>query len=304
MIGAREKIGARVDALALTHQGDDFVAAVRKLADELDGEEKAALQQVLLERAADEEDFQKAVRQRFAEKGWTRRTLAKVERMWKDDRADTIAAALESGADEDVERETETLRREPGRAALVLDELSRHENARVRAWVPTVAADILGDGGARLILSLTRDRDPGVKEAAVEALFELGPDAAAPLAPDMRRRLQSSEPRERIAATWALAALGDQASLRVLADRAESGETQQERAASRAAVLVLREDEGAIVEGLRRHEHEDVPALAVAARMLGTEATIAALRTAADEAPDEECRSACRAELDLIREGA
>ena len=304
MIGAREEIGARVDALALEHEGDDFVAAVRKLADELDGEEKAALQQVLLERAADEEDFQKAVRQRFAEKGWTRRTLAKVERMWKDDRADTIAAALESGADDDVERETETLRREPGRAALVLDELSRHENARVRTWVPTVAANILGDGGARLILSLTRDRDPGVKDAAVEALFELGPEAAAPLAPDMRRRLQSSEPRERIAATWALAALGDQTSLRVLSDRAESGETQQERAASRAAVLILREDEGAIVEGLRRHEHEDVPALAIAARMLGTEATIAALRTAADEAPDEECRSACRVELDLIREGA
>ena len=304
MIAARDEIGARVDALALTYEGDDFVAAVRKLADELDGEEKAALQQVLLERAADEEDFQKAVRQRFAEKGWTRRTLARLERVWRDDRADTIAAALEAGSDEEVERETEALRREPGRAALVLDELSRHESARVRAWVPTVAADILGDGGARLILSLTRDREQTVKDAAVEALFELGPDAAAPLAPDMRRRLQSSEPRERIAATWALAALGDDASLRVLSDRAESGETQEERAVARAAALVLREDESSIVEGLRRHEHEDVPALAVAARMLGTEATVAALRAAAAEAPDEECRSACKAELDLVREDA
>ncbi len=304
MIAARDEIGARVDALALTHEGDDFVAAVRKLADELDGEEKAALQQILLERAADEEDFQKAVRQRFAEKGWTRRTLARLERVWRDDRADTIAAALESGSDEELERETETLRREPGRAALVLDELSRHESARVRAWVPAVAADILGDGGARLILSLTRDREQSVKDAAVAALFELGPDAAAPLAPDMRRRLQSSEPRERIAAMWALAALGDDASLRVLSDRTESGETQEERAVARAAVLVLREDESSIVEGLRRHEHEDVPALAVAARMLGTEATVAALRTAAAEAPDEECRTACKAELDLVREDA
>ena len=113
--------------------------------------------------------------------------------------------------------------------------------------------------GARMILSLTRDREQTVKDAAVEALFELGPDAAAPLAPDMRRRLQSSEPRERIAATWALAALGDDASLRVLSDRAESGQTHEERAVARAAVLVLREDESSIVEGLRRHEHEDVP---------------------------------------------
>ena len=80
MIAVRDEIGARVDALALAHEGDDFVTAVRDLADELDDEGKAALQQVLLERAADEEDFQKAVRQRFAEKGWTRRTLAKLER--------------------------------------------------------------------------------------------------------------------------------------------------------------------------------------------------------------------------------
>ncbi len=304
MIGAREEIGARVDALALTHEGDDFVAAVRRLADELDDADKAELQQVLLERAADEEDFQKAVRQRFAEKGWTRRTLAKIERRWRDDRADTIAAALESGKDEDVEREVESLRREPGRAALVLDELSRHESARVRVWVPTVAAEILGDGGARLILSLTRDRDRTVRDAAVEALFELGPESAAPLAPDLRRRLQSAEVGERMAAMWGLAALGDDASLRVVSGRAESAETQGERSVARAAALVLREDEGAIVEGLRRHEHEDVPALAVAARMLGTEASIAALRAAAAESPDDECRSACRAELEMLRDGS
>jgi HEAT repeat protein len=304
VIAAHEEIGARVDALALAHEGDDFVAAVRRLADELDEEDKAALRQVLLERAADEEDFQKAVRQRFAEKGWTRRTLARLERMWKDDRADAIAAALESGAGEDVERELASLRRERGRAALVLDELSRHESPRVRAWVPGVAADVLADGGTRLILSLTRDREPEVRDAAVEALFELGPEAAAPLAPDMRRRLHSSDPRERISATWALAALGDNASLGVLERRAEAAETQAERSVARAALLVLREDEASIAEGLRGHDHEDVPALAVAARMLGTDLTIAALRQAAAEAPDEECRAACEAELGVLREDA
>jgi HEAT repeats len=302
VIGARDEIGARVDALALAHEGDDFVTAVRNLADELDDEGKAALQQVLLERAADEEDFQKAVRQRFAEKGWTRRTFAKLERMWKDDRSDTIAAALAAGDDEEVERELTTLRGEPGRAALVLDELSRHESPRVRAWVPAVVEDVLGDSGTRLILSLTRDREPVVRDAAVEALFALGPEAAAPLAPDLRRRLQSSEPRERIAAAWGLAALGDTGSLRVLSQRAESAETEAERSVARAAVLVLGEDEGAIAEGLRRHEHDDVPALAVAARMLGTDVTVAALRDAATAAPDEECRAACAAELDLVRE--
>jgi len=304
VIAVRDEIGARVDALALAHEGDDFVTAVRELAGELDDEGKAALQQVLLERAADEEDFQKAVRQRFAEKGWTRRTLAKLERRWRDDRSDTIAAALKAGDDDEVERELETLRREPGRAALVFDELSRHESPRVRAWVPAVAENVLGDGGRRLILSLTRDRDPAVRDAAVEALFELGPEAAAPLAPDLRRRLQSSEPRERIAATWGLAALGDMSSLRVLAQRAETADTETEKSVARAAVLVLNNDEGAIAEGLRRHAHDDVPALAVAARMLGTDLTVGALREAASSAPDEECRAACAAELDLIREEA
>jgi hypothetical protein len=302
VIAARDEIGARVDALALAHEGDDFVTAVRALADELDDEGKAALQQVLLERAADEEDFQKALRQRIAEKGWTRRTLAKLERMWKDDRSDTISAALEAEEDETVERELATLRREPGRAALVLDELSRHKSPRVRAWVPAVAEDVLGDGGTRLILSLTRDREPAVRDAAVEALFALGPEAAAPLAPDLRRRLQSSEPRERIAAAWGLAALGDTASLRALDRRAESAETETERSVARAAVLVLTDDEAAIAAGLRRHEHAEVPALAVAARMLGTDVTLAALLEAATSAPDEECRAACAAELDLIRE--
>ena len=43
------------------------------------GRDSPLLQEVLLERAADEEDFQQAVRRRFAEKGWTRRTLARLE---------------------------------------------------------------------------------------------------------------------------------------------------------------------------------------------------------------------------------
>jgi hypothetical protein len=101
---------------------------------------------------------------------------------------------------------------------------------------------------------------------------------------------------------WALAALGDTASRRVLSECGESAETREERSIARAAVLVLNEDADAIAEGLRRHEHEDVPALAVAARMLGTDATLAALHRAASEAPDEECRAACAAELAMIRE--
>jgi len=303
---AKEQIGARVDALAEAHEGDTFVSAVERLAEELGPEGRPLLQQVLLERAADEEDFQEAVRRRFAEKGWTRRTLARLERLWRDDRADTIAAALKAGpeGEAEVERETNVLRDEPGRAALVLDELSRHESRRVRAWVPGAAAEILGDGGERLVLSLTRDRDREVRDAALAALLELGPEAARAVVPDLRRRLHSADAAERIAAAWALAQVGDGASLGVIEERAETAELPDERSAALAASHVLRGNETAVVAGLRGHDHDDLPALAAAARILGTEATLDALRDAAEAAPDNACRAACRAELDKVREEA
>lgn len=299
---AKEEIGARVDALSHAHQGDAFVTAVQELAEELGPDGRPLLQQVLLERAADEDDFQQAIRQRAAAKGWTRRTFARIERVWRDDRADTIAAALEKGdaGAERVAREIESLRHERGRAALVLDELSRHRNARVRAWVPVTAAEILGEGGERLVLSLTRDRHRGVREAAVTGLALLGPEAARKASPDARRRLRSPDMAERIAAAWALAELGDETSLPLLEERAATAESADERRVARAAELVLRGDEGAIASGLGEHDRDEVPALAVAARILASEATVDALREVAARAPDESSRAACAAQLERL----
>lgn len=295
-----EEIGARVDALALEHDGDEFVDAVRRLADELGPDGQPILQQILLERAADEEDFQQAVRRRFAEKGWIRRTYARLESGWRDDRADEIAAALEAGPDGEatVERETERLRADRGRAALVLDELSRNANARVRAWVPGAAAAILEEGGIRLILSMTRDRDDGVREAATDALLALDPAAARPIAPDLRRRLHSADARERIAAAWALAELGDRRSLARLVEQARGGATPEERNAAHAAALVLERDEGSVISGLSAGDSSAAPSLARAARILGTPATLGALERCAGSAADEALRATCRTELE------
>jgi hypothetical protein len=301
----KEEIGARVDALANALEGDDFVAAVRRLAGELGVDEQALLQQILLERAADEEDFQKAVRRRFAEKGWMRRTFARLESRWHDDRADDIAAALDAGpeGEVEVERETERLRANRGRAALVLDELSRHESDRVRRWVPGAAAELLGTGGVRLILSLARDRDDRVREAAVDAVLAVDSEAARKIAPDFRRRLQSADARERIAAAWALAELRDRRSLGVLAKRARDADTPGERSAAHAAALVLEEDEAAILAALRGSDLQEAPEWARAARLLGGEAAVAALEACAESAADEAVRAACRAELERARRG-
>lgn len=93
MTATRQEIGVRVDTLARAHQGDDYGSAIERLAEELGPDERPLLQEVLLERAAGEESFQRALRRRFEAKGRTRRSLARLEGLWRDDRADAVAAA-------------------------------------------------------------------------------------------------------------------------------------------------------------------------------------------------------------------
>jgi HEAT repeat protein len=114
----------------------------------------------------------------------------------------------------------------------------------VRAWVPGTAVAVLDDGARRLVLSLTRDRDRSVRDAAVSALVELGPEAAKPIVPDLRPRLHADEASERIAAMAALARLGDRTALPVIRERAEAAELPEGREAARAAALVLEAPSG------------------------------------------------------------
>jgi hypothetical protein len=236
----RGEIAARVDALAQVHEGDEFVAAVARLAEEVGAENQALLHEVLLERAAEEEEYQ-AVRARAAARGWTRRTLDKLDGLSRNRRADEIAWSIEAGADGEaaLAREVEIMRGDRGKAAVVLDALSRNRNADVRAWVPPTAVAVLEDGAQRLVLSMTRDRDRDVRIAAVAALVRLGPEAARPVVPDLRRRLHSDDAPERIAAMGALAELGDDSALLVIEERSEAAELEEERRAAQAAARIL-----------------------------------------------------------------
>ena len=242
MTATREEIAERVDALAQANEGDEFVTAIERLAEELDPADRPLLQEVLLERAAVEESLQGALRRRFQAKGWTGRTLERFEGLWRDDRAEAVVVAIEAGHDGEtrLRQELETMRKDRGRAAVVLDELSRHRDRRVRAWVPAAAADVLGDGATRLVLSLTGDRDAEVRDAALSALIGLGPAAVQPVLPDLRRRLHSKEPAERIAAMQTLAPAGDESVSALLAERAATAALPEERDAARAAMIALR----------------------------------------------------------------
>jgi hypothetical protein len=296
-----EEIGARVDALAHEHQGEEFVAAVRRLADDLGPDEQEMLQQILLERAADEEDFQKAVRRRFAEKGWIRRTYARLESGWRDDRADVIAAALEAGPDGEaaLAREMERLRRQPGKAALVLDELSRHPDIAVRDWVPRAARELLGPGAQRLLLGMTRDKDPDVRDGAVEELLALGPDAAGKVIPQLRRQLRSRDIHEPVFAMWALAELKDRRSLPAIKRIAEADDLEYpfHARSARIVCMVLEGRRDEIRAGLEAEDPDDVQWFAAAARIEGSEDALAALEECARNGSREHARRVCRDEL-------
>jgi hypothetical protein len=72
---SKEAIGARVDKLAGEHQGDAFVAAVKRFGrEDLDRRERSVLYDVLMERANLRGMIRQAARERWRS-GWTRRML-------------------------------------------------------------------------------------------------------------------------------------------------------------------------------------------------------------------------------------
>ena len=308
MAWSREELDERVETLADAHEGKEFVEAVSRFAEEeLEPDERDLLGAVLLERAEEEHAFQEAARRRAREPGWWRRTVRRVEDLVGDsavgEQAGWAAAAV---LDEDAERidaVVADLRADRGRAARVLDRLSRHGDATVRGRVASVARPVLDEGSSYVLMGLTRDGDREVRDAAVAQLVALDPDAARRLVPALRRRARSEEPEESVAAMWALATLRDAGSLPNLRQIAEDeGADHSRRRAAEAASLLLGDRPGEILERMRAHEHDLMPALAVAARLLATEEARAVLAERAEGAPDAECRAVCRVELEKLEE--
>ena len=73
---SRVELERRVDELAEEYSGEGFADAVRRYAETLDGDERAELEAVLLERAR---LFDDAVAERYRHRGWLRRMLDRIE---------------------------------------------------------------------------------------------------------------------------------------------------------------------------------------------------------------------------------
>jgi hypothetical protein len=307
----RDELDARVESLATIHEGDAFVQAVSRFADEeLAPAERELLGRILLERADEEHAFEEVVRRRMRERGWIRRTLRRLDEMGRrgevSEEVTRIAALVgrEDVAADEADALLDGLRADRGRAARILDELSRHDSADVRAWVAWAAPQVLGEGGSSVLMGLTRDRDPDVREAAIDELVTLDPDAARRLVPALRRRLRSTEAREPVSAMWTLAELGDRSSLPAIRRLAEAKDLEHPFNARVAEIvcLLLEERGDEVLWRLRAHDHDYTPWLATAARVLGTESARAALAQCAAGAPDEECRRVCAVELERLEE--
>ena len=309
MAWSREELDERVETLADTHEGREFVKAVSRFADEeLEPGERELLGAVLLERAEEEHAFQEAARRRAREPGWWRRTVRRVEDLVGDsDVSEEAGRAATAVLDEDarrIDRVVADLRADRGRAARVLDRLSRHRDPTVRGWVASVARAVLDEGGSYVLMGLTRDGNREVRDAAVAELVALDPDTAHRLVPALRRRARSPEPGESVAAIWALATLRDTGALPQLRQIAEAEDADRSRRrAAEAASLLLGDRPQEILELMRAHDHDLMPWLAVAARLLATEEARAVLTERAEGAPDAECRAVCRVELEKLEEG-
>ena len=309
---SREQLDERVETLADAHNGGEFVAAVSRFAEEeLEPEERELLGRLLLERAEEEHAIEETLRRRARERGWWRRTARRLEDLVG--RGDVTegaerAAAVVSAKHVDGERADAVvadLRADRGRAVRILDELSRHRDPKVRRWTAWAAREVLEEGGVYVLMGLTRDRDPGVRDRAVADLVALDPEAARRLVPSLRRRLRSADPGESVAAMWALAELADRDSLPHVRRIADSEDADRPRRSTAEAVSLLLSDRPEeILERMRSHDHDLMPWLAVAARLLGTDEARAVLAERAEGAPDPECRAVCRAELETLDEEA
>jgi hypothetical protein len=175
----------------------------------------------------------------------------------------------------------------------LLPMLLRDRRHRVREFAVGQAEAVLGKGAAPLLVDVyRRDSDPDIRADALQRALKLDPRAASGIIPRLRRQLHSKDFYEPVDAMWALLELRDIDSEPLIAS-VRQARTDWTGKVAQIVSMALRGDEEGIASQLLGHDHFASSWLARAAASLGTPALLDAIKTAANELPDEECRSQC-----------
>jgi HEAT repeat protein len=198
-----------------------------------------------------------------------------------------------------------SLRARPEREAeSVLRRLSGHSDPVIRAWAASAAARAIPTRAYVLLEPLLDDRDPDVRSVAVEELRRVDPSTLERQLPRLLAKLHSEDIFEPVTALWTLAQLRAEDAR---ADIQQIVEEPYEPFHARIAEIVLAVidgDDEAIAARIAAHDHDAVPWLAHAGRMLGSQSVRRALEELERSAPDEECRRFCQRALDRWDESA
>ncbi len=214
----------------------------------------------------------------------------------------TVAAAVEAGSDADLDVVLARLRSDRAAAARVLTELATHRSPEVRSWVPWAARRVMGTEAVQLISKIaSEDRRADVRHAATVELLELDQAAAQTLAPVLRRRLQSKNPFEALGAMWALARIGDKQSVGAVRELVTDSDRQLLRRSAAVVLMILEGSGEEILARIRAHDHELMPWLPEAARLVAGGGALPTIEECARTAPDDDCRSYCEQALQRSR---
>lgn len=176
----------------------------------------------------------------------------------------------------------------------ILPSLLRDPRSIVRLWALWAASEIGGSLGAAVLVSALRDRDSDVRDDALSKLMVVDREAARRELKMIRKKLRADDDFEIASAVWILAELGDVAALGHIDRIARDPPVAWLRKPAAVASMLLRGENGAILDRLRAHDHEMMKELAHGAAIMPSDEGLAVLLECSNLAIDKQCRGWCQ----------